>query len=63
MKKNCGETPNNEQALFACKKVGTSIQKERAMADNMEWINDFDQALGLAKESGKHVFLDFFSPG
>jgi len=45
------------------KKVKISILTERAMADNMEWINDFDQASGLAKESGKHVFLDFFSPG
>lgn len=29
----------------------------------VEWLTSFENALAKSRETGKHVFLDFFDPG
>jgi len=33
------------------------------MEDKIKWENDFDAALGRARDEKKPVLLDFFNPG
>lgn len=33
------------------------------MADKIEWLTNWDEAIGQAASLGKPVFLDFFNPG
>lgn len=28
----------------------------------LEWVTSFEEALELAKESGKPIYIDFFNP-
>jgi hypothetical protein len=37
-----------------------SVQTKPA---HVEWIDSLDDALAMAKETGKLVLLDFFNPG
>jgi len=32
------------------------------MADSINWVLDFNEALSRAKAEGKFVFLDFYNP-
>lgn len=32
------------------------------MADQIQWVLDFNEALSRAKSEGKFIFLDFYNP-
>ena len=42
--------------------MATSLEVRKAMATEISWLEDWNQALQSAQAQDKSIFLDFFSP-